>query len=93
MQLKLPKVPDNWEKDSRNLPIVQVEWTDACTQIGWKSWYELETAELAVTRTIGYLLPSTKDIIKIAPTISSNGEFADTWMIPKGWVIHVKVLK
>jgi hypothetical protein len=93
MPVKLPKIPKNWQNNTKKLPLVSVTWMDACTHVGWKSWDYLEGAGLTEIITIGYLLPYTKDIVKVAPSIGEGGEMGDTWMIPRAWVKKVKRVK
>ena len=90
--LRLPKIPKDWQNNLKSLPLVSITWWDACTHVGWKDWSYLEGAQLSNCSTIGYLLPSTKTILKVSPTIGESG-MADTWFIPMAWVKSVKRVK
>ena len=93
MQVSLPKIPKDWKNDLQSLPKVDVTWNDATTIINWKDWDSLQAYELVEIHTIGHLLPSGKNFIRVAPSIGSSGEMSDVWLIPRAWIKSVKRIK
>lgn len=92
-RLKLPKIPKGWENDLQLLPQVEVWWEDATTLMGWRTWDDIKTYSLVEMKTVGRLLPSTKKLVRVAPSVSSNGNLSDAWLIPRAWVKSVRRLK
>ena len=91
-KIRLPQIPKDWMDDARKLPRVEVDWADATTVLGWKSWGDLQKFTPVEVRTTGFLLPSHKDFLRVVPTIGQSGDMADTWLIPIAWVRRVKAL-
>lgn len=91
--MKLPKIQKDWLDDLRKLPMVEVTWHDATTIGGWKHWSELVKYEPAEMKTCGRLLPPGSGFIRVVPSIGSNGDMSDIWLIPKGWITGIKRIK
>jgi hypothetical protein len=91
--MKLPKIPEGWEKDMKSLPLVEVVWWDTTTLHGWREWNEVKEHDPIEVSTVGYLLPPAKNLIRMISSMGDNGTFGYTWLIPSTWVKSVKTLK
>lgn len=78
---------------NRRIQIVEVVWHDI-TGHGpeWQSLDELEAAEHAECRSVGYLWARGKNL-KIVGTITKDCGFGDINVIPVGCVVSVTVLR
>ena len=75
------------------LPIVEVEWRDACTDGGWMNFDELKEHIPLTCRTVGRLVRFDKQQLTVLPTICTNGKSSVPWAIPREWVQHVTLLR
>lgn len=54
-----------------DLPVVLVQWVDACSVDPWQQWDDLEVGVLAC-RTLGWLVADEDDFIAVAGSINQN---------------------
>lgn len=75
--------------------LVEVEWTDSCTEGGWNSHSAyLDRAQPTICRSIGYLLVKTKEKVVVVQTMSlSTGHVSDSMAIPIVAVRKIRFLK
>ena len=90
--MKLISVPKKIKRLTE-LPIVEVEWRDACTDGGWMDFDELGSHIPLQCRTVGRLAKMDKNQLTILPTICVNGKSSVPWAIPRDWVQRVTVLR
>lgn len=78
---------------TKKLPIVEVEWLDACVDGGWnpRATY-VEKAKLVECRTAGYLLKSGKQHIIIVQSQDDQGKVTDSMTIPRSSITSLKRL-
>ena len=68
-------------------PLAKVDWIDASTQDSWQSIENAKTQEDFIVHTIGWVISDTKRYITLGTGLSSHGQSAATWRIPKGMVV------
>lgn len=73
--------------------MVEVTWKDACTQAGWHRFEKAESMDVPECKTVGRLVSKTKHLVKVTPTINSEGDVADTWAIPQDWITKIVTLR
>ena len=72
---------------------VEITWLDT---VGCMEWVLLEdTLKMKPTETksVGYLIKSSRDKVIIAATYNSMGSYGDRNVIPRGCIKSVKVLE
>jgi hypothetical protein len=71
--------------------LVIVEWTDSCSDGGWR----IKNNDLKPSQcvTVGFLQFDEKDSIIIAQSRSDSGNWADRIAIPKGCVKRMRTLR
>jgi len=67
---------------------VLVEWKDAACTATWQAEGTALTVESCWS--MGWLLQDTEDSILLAGTVSSNGDFNQSIVIPRGMVVDIR---
>jgi len=79
------KKKDKVKLKKKKYDVVKCYWHDITTQGGWVAEAEIEGLETCNVITIGLLVAETKDLIKIASsiTLEKDEEFSDVTTIPR----------
>ena len=67
----------------KNPRLVTVEWRDILGTSGWEKPEEVNTP---VITTIGYLIQTDKDVVKVAHTKDEKGAWSGITAFPRGCV-------
>lgn len=62
-------------------PLVEVTWIDSALNSGWKT--RGTSVTYSQCRTVGYRIPSAKDCVAIAMSVTEDGNFTETMAIPR----------
>jgi hypothetical protein len=84
-----------WRIDELKPPIVEVEWIDANKMNGWISREHAEQLSLENQYTIGYLLTSDAECVRVAMSLVNDGNetVADVIAIPRMWINEIRFLE
>lgn len=82
---KVVAPPSNGDDLSPHLMIV--EWKDIVAFAGWETHEEVE---LPIFRTIGWLVYSDNEVVKLANTISEDDVGAGITAFPRGCIIKME---
>ena len=77
----------NRRKNVKRYSLYQIKWLDACSSGAWKSLKDPVDAEGSEINSAGWLIKDTPKVVVLAQQMSSNGNYADTITIPKGWLM------
>lgn len=73
-------------------PLVEIHWDDATgLRHGWES--DVDSIELAIVLSVGFLIKETESHIIIAQDLSPEGEHNGRSQIPKGMIKATKILR
>ncbi len=73
-------------------PLLEVEWEDSATNLGWRDMDEHDPAPI-VCKTVGYKIKGTKTSICLASSLSDQGGTNDRMIIPKGCIRAIRKVK
>ena len=74
--------------------LTEIVWRDASTYDNWQAIHiAVEEPADSIIHTAGWLLGEDKHHYILGTGISSNGNTAATWRIPKGMVLSKKSIK
>ena len=83
-------------KKQKNYKLVEVEWEDSATTIGWQSIKRGLKYTSSLCRTAGYLLQKNKSGVKIALSLGMDdgqGSMSEMMIIPKSAIRKITLLK
>jgi len=78
-------------KQFPKLTMILVTWKDATSIAKWCSADELNKVEATTVRTMGFFMASKKQTLKIAHSVTSDGD-SDYTCIPWGCIVKVNEL-
>jgi hypothetical protein len=78
---------------TRKLPMVEVEWQDACSENGWARREEYRERTPMSIRSIGFLAHRDKSRLVIVQSHSAGDRLNDSLTIPAPWVTRVRRLQ
>ncbi len=80
--------------DLRDLPLVEVEWSDASSTHGWFEPLEArKEADPVGCLTVGRLIRNDRKVVAVVQTVAEHGKVSEVWAIPRGWVKRVRRLR
>lgn len=71
---------------------IRVAWHDAKAAGGWKSINERTKEQPVLIHSVGYLLHEDAKKLVLAQNLADTGSYADTIVIPVGWIKSRKYL-
>lgn len=79
---------------AKRLPIVMVEWIDACSlENGWNDMKDAKEEKPAAVHSVGFLIANTKDRVTVVASHDASNETVNGGItIPKGWVVKITPL-
>ena len=81
------------EKRQAKLPLVEVEWVDACSKAGWRPRKEYIEQAIVPCRTAGYLVASNRKQVVVVQSLSdTSGHVTDGIVIPRVSVKKIRRL-
>lgn len=72
--------------------VVAIKWVDSHTDQGWNRSTLVEKWELQRINTIGYVISSNRDGLKVTTSISNKGFTMDDLSIPWGCIETLKLM-
>lgn len=92
--MAVKKTPTEVLRSTKKGALVEVEWDDAYSVLGWKDLDEFdETVGGLTTLTVGRLVVVSADCVVTASTVNQNRVSADTMVIPLGMVRSARVVE
>lgn len=71
---------------------LEVQWSDIVSNPAWQSKEEIDKATAVSVKTLGYFLQNKKKVLKLAHSVSADGE-SDSTLIPWTNIETIDVLE
>ncbi len=72
---------------------VLVTWVDTTEYAGWLDEECIEETTATVCRTIGWLMESNEQVLRVAGSRSSTGKYTSVTVIVRGCIIKIRNIK
>ena len=69
---------------------LEVTWADIVSDSSWQSQRDIDTATTAQVKTLGYFLQNKKGVLKIAHSVTEDGQ-SDSTRIPWAVIKNIEV--
>lgn len=80
-------------KDTRDLPLVEVTWLDACSCHGWQLASDARKDKVIECKTVGRLVRKDRNVVAVVQTVHEDGKVSENWVIPRACVKRIRVLR
>lgn len=78
---------------ARELPLVEVEWRDACTFHPWQSLSDARKDMTLRCWTVGYLVRNSRDRVSLVQSRGEHDKVAEDWTIPRACIVRIRRLR